>query len=179
MQVIKEASSPAAGGMEAPTSPVMPCKMELDKVMVSKGSVWINLGSTGLENPEFLCGAAPGAFAILTAALQGWEGEQELDIPALCRGMKGWQCLGDAADGILLSHSGCPRRSTPRTRTVWPWVTPGPRPPAGSTASTVQSLSPCPPSQLQLCAHSWDDRTRSRVTEQLCPSRERQKERPG
>ncbi|KAI1234246.1 Actin filament-associated protein 1-like 1 [Lamprotornis superbus] len=29
--VIKEASSPAAGGMEAPTSPVMPCKMELDK----------------------------------------------------------------------------------------------------------------------------------------------------
>lgn len=35
LQVIKEASSPAAGGMEAPTSPVMPCKMDLDKVMVS------------------------------------------------------------------------------------------------------------------------------------------------
>ncbi|NWV62626.1 AF1L1 protein, partial [Malurus elegans] len=31
LQVIKEASSPAAGGMEAPTSPVMPCKMDLDK----------------------------------------------------------------------------------------------------------------------------------------------------
>ncbi|XP_009089946.3 actin filament-associated protein 1-like 1 isoform X1 [Serinus canaria] len=31
LKVIKEASSPAAGGMEAPTSPVMPCKMELDK----------------------------------------------------------------------------------------------------------------------------------------------------
>uniref|UniRef100_A0A8C0BQ65 Actin filament-associated protein 1-like 1 n=1 Tax=Buteo japonicus TaxID=224669 RepID=A0A8C0BQ65_9AVES len=35
LKVIKEASSPAAGGMEAPTSPVMPCKMDLDKVMVS------------------------------------------------------------------------------------------------------------------------------------------------
>uniref|UniRef100_A0A8B9FCA9 Actin filament-associated protein 1-like 1 n=1 Tax=Amazona collaria TaxID=241587 RepID=A0A8B9FCA9_9PSIT len=31
LKVIKEASSPAAGGMEAPTSPVMPCKMDLDK----------------------------------------------------------------------------------------------------------------------------------------------------
>ncbi|NWW08715.1 AF1L1 protein, partial [Oreocharis arfaki] len=31
LKVIKEASSPAAGGMEAPTSPAMPCKMELDK----------------------------------------------------------------------------------------------------------------------------------------------------
>ncbi|NWT60294.1 AF1L1 protein, partial [Erythrocercus mccallii] len=31
LKVIKEASGPAAGGMEAPTSPVMPCKMELDK----------------------------------------------------------------------------------------------------------------------------------------------------
>ncbi|KFQ35446.1 Actin filament-associated protein 1-like 1, partial [Mesitornis unicolor] len=35
LKVIKEASSPAAGGMEAPTSPLMPCKMDLDKVMVS------------------------------------------------------------------------------------------------------------------------------------------------
>ncbi|XP_057238927.1 actin filament-associated protein 1-like 1 [Malurus melanocephalus] len=33
LQVIKEASSPAAGGMEAPTSPVMPCKMDLDKLV--------------------------------------------------------------------------------------------------------------------------------------------------
>ncbi|KFP33544.1 Actin filament-associated protein 1-like 1, partial [Colius striatus] len=31
LKVIKEASSPATGGMEAPTSPVMPCKMDLDK----------------------------------------------------------------------------------------------------------------------------------------------------
>ncbi|XP_039934328.1 actin filament-associated protein 1-like 1 isoform X1 [Hirundo rustica] len=31
LKVIKEASSPAAGGLEAPTSPVMPCKLELDK----------------------------------------------------------------------------------------------------------------------------------------------------
>ncbi|XP_027320672.1 actin filament-associated protein 1-like 1 isoform X1 [Anas platyrhynchos] len=31
LKVIKEASSPGVGGMEAPTSPVMPCKMDLDK----------------------------------------------------------------------------------------------------------------------------------------------------
>ncbi|XP_032559203.1 actin filament-associated protein 1-like 1 isoform X1 [Chiroxiphia lanceolata] len=31
LKVIKEASSPAASGIEAPTSPVMPCKMDLDK----------------------------------------------------------------------------------------------------------------------------------------------------
>uniref|UniRef100_A0A8D0KZA4 Actin filament-associated protein 1-like 1 n=1 Tax=Strix occidentalis caurina TaxID=311401 RepID=A0A8D0KZA4_STROC len=31
LKVIKEASSPAAGGIEAPTSPVLPCKMDLDK----------------------------------------------------------------------------------------------------------------------------------------------------
>uniref|UniRef100_A0A663MRP0 Actin filament-associated protein 1-like 1 n=1 Tax=Athene cunicularia TaxID=194338 RepID=A0A663MRP0_ATHCN len=34
LKVIKEASSPTAGGIEAPTSPVLPCKMDLDKVMV-------------------------------------------------------------------------------------------------------------------------------------------------
>lgn len=55
-QVIKEASSPAAGGMEAPTSPVMPCKMDLDKVMVSNcpakvlhGAAAAQLGERGAQ----------------------------------------------------------------------------------------------------------------------------------
>lgn len=88
LQVIKEASSPAAGGMEAPTSPVLPCKMELDKVMVSKGlcgAAGDKPGEQRAGGPQ-IPGAARGALPILTAALQGWEGEQELDLPALCRG---------------------------------------------------------------------------------------------
>uniref|UniRef100_A0A8D0FTA4 Actin filament-associated protein 1-like 1 n=1 Tax=Strix occidentalis caurina TaxID=311401 RepID=A0A8D0FTA4_STROC len=44
LKVIKEASSPAAGGIEAPTSPVLPCKMDLDKVMVSNRPAEVLLG---------------------------------------------------------------------------------------------------------------------------------------
>lgn len=43
--------------MEAPTSPVMPCKMELDKVMVSGiplQGLWTKLGNMGLGDPKFL-----------------------------------------------------------------------------------------------------------------------------
>lgn len=35
LQVIKEASTAGTNGMEVPMSPVMPCKMDLDKVMFS------------------------------------------------------------------------------------------------------------------------------------------------
>lgn len=82
--------------MEAPTSPVMPCKMELDKVMVSeglRGAAVDKPGEHGAGGPQ-IPGATQETPPILTAALQGWEGEQELDLPALCRGMKGWQWQG-------------------------------------------------------------------------------------
>lgn len=60
-QVIKEASSPATAGMEAPTSPVMPCKLDLDKVMVSNhltevlhGAAVAKTGECGAGNTELL-----------------------------------------------------------------------------------------------------------------------------
>uniref|UniRef100_A0A8C0BQ44 Actin filament-associated protein 1-like 1 n=1 Tax=Buteo japonicus TaxID=224669 RepID=A0A8C0BQ44_9AVES len=58
LKVIKEASSPAAGGMEAPTSPVMPCKMDLDKVMVSNRPAEVLCGAAVAEAGERRAGGA-------------------------------------------------------------------------------------------------------------------------
>lgn len=57
-QVIKEASSLAASGVEAPTSPVMPCKMDLDKVMVSNHLAKVLHGAAAAEPGEHSAGSS-------------------------------------------------------------------------------------------------------------------------
>ncbi|KFR11649.1 Actin filament-associated protein 1-like 1, partial [Opisthocomus hoazin] len=53
LKVIKEASSPAAGGMEAPTSLVLPCKMDLDKVTVSNCPAEVLHGAAAIEPGDY------------------------------------------------------------------------------------------------------------------------------
>ncbi|KFR05120.1 Actin filament-associated protein 1-like 1, partial [Nipponia nippon] len=62
LKVIKEASGLAAGGVEAPTSPVMPCKMDLDKVMVSNCPAEMLCGAAAAEPGECGARAAPSSW---------------------------------------------------------------------------------------------------------------------
>lgn len=157
-QVIKEASSPAAGGMEAPTSPVMPCKMDLDKVMVSNRPDEVLHGAAAAKPGEWGAGGAlssqccAGSLPILPAGLQGlWASPGTRRCPSPRRegrradsGHRWGLHRVTLLTGCLLCspHSGCHRRSTPRTQTVWQRVRPAPQQPAESLASMVRPLPP-------------------------------------
>lgn len=82
--------------MEAPTSPAMPCKMDLDKVMVSNRPAEVLRGAAGAEhgahgaqgalsswchtrNLSHPCSSSLGLMGFPTAPLAPG------DIPALCR----------------------------------------------------------------------------------------------
>ena len=145
LQVIKEASSPAAGGMEAPTSPVMPCKMDLDKVMVSNRPAEVLCGAAVAEAGERRAGGAlssgccmrspshPRSTSVgLTGLPATGEGEQgspgtgrhpspAQDGPRADSGRCWRLCIGMLLTGCLFRSpcSGCHRRSTPPTRTAW------------------------------------------------------------
>lgn len=149
--------------METPTSPVMPCKLDLDKVMVSNRSAEVlrqaaaaNAGERGARGaPSSQCCArspshhhssSVGLRGLLSAGEGGTGGcpsparEGQRAHSGHCWGLR----RGMLLTGCLLHspHSGCRRRSTPLTRTVWRQERPAPPQPAESPVSTVWPLSP-------------------------------------
>jgi len=170
-QVIKEASSPAAGGMEAPTSLVLPCKMDLDKVTVSNCPAEVLHGAAAIEPGEWEATELPvlhgGPFPSLQQVCRAYGATLALGGCA-SRTQEGQRadsgCHWGLHRGMLLTGcmlhspcSGCHRRSTPPTRTAWRRVRPAPQQPAESPVSTVWHLSPArralPPAGGAGCVH--------------------------